>query len=107
MLKRSSRITPAPDASAGSDPTGAQPKLFEANVSAAAEVGSNGKGRDGLLGYLMFLAKEYPVQYAQLLAKAVDFEPPRKVPPKTFRTQEEIEAEMKARGLPIPKNMFS
>lgn len=102
-MKRNTRCS---DAGAGSGRQG-QPSLAEDILNAAEDVGSDGKGRDGRLGYLKFLAEDYPVQFAGLLDKVVDFEPPRKDPPKIFRTQEEVEAEMKRRGLPIPKGMFS
>jgi hypothetical protein len=81
--------------------------LVEAVLKAAEQVGSDGKGRDGLQGYMIFLAKEYLPQYLALLAKVMELEPAQEPPEKVFRTRAEIEAEMKARGLPIPTGMFS
>jgi hypothetical protein len=75
-------------------------------LEAVERVGCDGKGRDGLIGFLQSLAKNHPRQYIALLAKAVDQEPPKEVAPESFRTQAEVEAEMKKRGLPIPKEMF-
>lgn len=81
--------------------------LVDAILKAAERVGSDGKGRDGLQGYMIFLAKEYRKEFLALLAKVMELEPDQEKPKAVFRTREEIEAEMKARGLPIPTGMFS
>lgn len=75
-------------------------------LEAAEQVGSDGRGRDGLVGYLRMLAKNYPRQFIALLGKIVDYEPPRETTT-VLRTREEIEAEMRARGLSVPKESFS
>ena len=82
--------------------------IFKAAFEAAKELGSDGKGRDGVAGYFRSFAKSHPVQFVALLAKVMDIEgPPEEVAPKILRTEKEVEAEMKARGLPVPKEMFS
>jgi putative tryptophan/tyrosine transport system substrate-binding protein len=40
-------------------------------VDAAASYGSDGRGTDGLTGYLTFLASEYPQTFAMLLSKLI------------------------------------
>ena len=40
-------------------------------LDAAAAIGFDGGGRDGLLGYLMFAASTYPKQYLALLSKVM------------------------------------
>lgn len=45
--------------------------LKEAILGAATSTGSDGKGKDGLMGYCAFLAKEEPKAFAQLLGKVL------------------------------------
>ncbi len=45
--------------------------LKEAILMAAETVGSDGKGKDALVGYCVFLAKEEPKSFAQLLGKVL------------------------------------
>lgn len=45
--------------------------LKQGIVDAAAAIGSNGKGKEGLVGYLKMLAKDYPKQYVSLLARVI------------------------------------
>lgn len=52
--------------------------VLEAALAAAEQLGSNGKGRDGLNGCLQLLAKHYPVQNAGLLVAVLDLETPEK-----------------------------
>ena len=80
--------------------------LADQIMKAPARLGSDGRGRGGLVGYLQSLAKNDPRLYAtKLLAPLLDYEPPEEVKPKkkVFRTLQEVEAEMRARGLPIPE----
>lgn len=45
--------------------------LKEAIIKAAETVGSDGKGKDELTGYCVFLAKEEPKAFAALLGKVL------------------------------------
>jgi len=45
--------------------------LKEGIIDAAIAVGEDGKGRDGLLGYLKMLARKHPKYYTQLLARVL------------------------------------
>ena len=45
--------------------------LKEAIIQAAELTGSDKAGRDGLVGYCQFLAKDEPKAFAQLLAKVL------------------------------------
>lgn len=45
--------------------------LKEAILGAATNTGSDGKGKDGLMGYCGFLAKEEPKAFAALLGKVL------------------------------------
>jgi hypothetical protein len=40
-------------------------------LDAAAAIGMDGSGRDGLLGYLKFAASTYPKQYLQVISKVL------------------------------------
>jgi len=40
-------------------------------IDAAAAIGFDGNGRDGILGYLKFAASSYPKQYMALLSKII------------------------------------
>lgn len=48
--------------------------LKEAILLAAERVGSNGKGKDGLLGYLMTLALKERKSFAHLLVKVLPYD---------------------------------
>lgn len=45
--------------------------LKEAILKAAERTGSDGQGKDGLMGYCGFLAKSEPKAFAQLLGKVL------------------------------------
>lgn len=45
--------------------------LKEAILGAATNTGSDGRGKDGLMGYCGFLAKEEPKAFAALLGKVL------------------------------------
>lgn len=45
--------------------------LKEAILGAATQTGSDGKGKDGLLGYCAFLARQEPKAFAGLLGKVL------------------------------------
>jgi len=47
-------------------------------VPSAERLGSDGRGRGGLIGYMMFLGRERPAQFARLLYKVFNAMVPRK-----------------------------
>jgi hypothetical protein len=77
--------------------------LKEAILLAAQQVGDlNERGRDGLVGYLRFLACNYPQAYVSLLGRVLPLQV--RVDGQTevtYRTVVEVEREMASRGFPI------
>jgi hypothetical protein len=81
-------------------------------IEAPARLGSDGKGKDGLVGYLMVLAAEDTRTYGALLRALL----PLQTAPKpddtiTFRSAEELREELIKRGVPasllqLPKPRF-
>jgi hypothetical protein len=48
---------------------------FRTAVLAAADrIGSDGKGKDGMIGYFGYLAERYPAAYCKLVSRFIDFE---------------------------------
>jgi hypothetical protein len=41
-------------------------------LKTAVKLGSDGRGKDGLAGYMEFLARQHPVQFAALLKLALE-----------------------------------
>ncbi|HVX56436.1 MAG TPA: hypothetical protein VHA37_01780 [Candidatus Saccharimonadales bacterium] len=83
--------------------------LKEEIIRAAQDIGENGDGLDELRGYLRVCARHFPKSYMHLLARVLPYQVNATVDHehRVFRTREEIEAEMRRRGLPIPKSMFN
>jgi hypothetical protein len=77
--------------------------LREAALLAAQLTGDPKRGgRDGLVGYLCFAARHYPVAYLSLLGRVLPVQV--RVDAKTevtYRTVAEIDREMASRGFPI------
>jgi hypothetical protein len=76
----------------------------EAVVFAAAEVGEDGLGKGGLVGYLCRIARTEPKSFAALLVRVLadqltgeDNDRPERV----FQTAEEIREELRKRGIII------
>jgi hypothetical protein len=71
------------------------PFLKDAVLEAASHLGFDGKGKDGLVGYLQRLALSYPESFAALLGRVLPLQArasvgvPEKV---TYRTAEEFQA---------------
>jgi hypothetical protein len=76
--------------------------LKEAILEAATLLGQDGKGKDGLVGYLKMLAIKERAVYARLLEKVLPMQ--LHVEDKTVRkyTAEEATRELQARGIPVP-----
>jgi hypothetical protein len=87
-------------------PKGAENKmnreLRELILEAAERLGSDGKGKDGKLGYLMWLGLEVPTSFAVLLRAVLPVHINATVTHKPVMTLNEAVAELKARGLPPP-----
>ncbi|MGH6715508.1 MAG: hypothetical protein ACREDC_04870 [Bradyrhizobium sp.] len=78
--------------------------IAEALLKGAERRGRDGKGHDGLVGYMDFLAEKYPREYLAALVQLIGREPPRKeVDDRPFKSSEEAEAELRRRGLPMPQ----
>lgn len=70
-------------------------------IEAAVKRGSDGKGKDGLVGYLFWLARLEPRSFASLLGRLVPMHIIADEDPNTTMTREEVEAKLLARGLPL------
>jgi hypothetical protein len=75
--------------------------LRQAILIAAAEVGENGKGRDGLVGYLKQIARRDIRTYAMLLARVLplDVRAGSADGDTTYRTAAEVRAELERCGI--------
>jgi hypothetical protein len=82
--------------------------LKEAIPEALERLGSDGQGKDGLVGWLMQVATKEPAAYLRLLDKLL----PHQINGAsvsviaTYGTHEEIIARMKERGLPLPPSLI-
>lgn len=78
-------------------------------IAAAQEIGIDGQGTEKLRGYLKQLATRFPKTYAHLLARVLPYQVNASVDHehRVFRSEEEVEAEMRKRGLPIPRHLFN
>lgn len=76
--------------------------LKDAILQAATLVGQDGKGKDGLVGYLKMLAVKEKSVYARLLEKVLPLQ--LNVTDNTVRTYtvEEAAERLRERGLPVP-----
>jgi hypothetical protein len=83
--------------------------LKEALPEALERLGSDGQGKDGLVGWLMQVATKEPVAYLRLLDKLL----PHQIngaslsvtATAVYSTHEEIVGRMKERGLPVPAGL--
>jgi hypothetical protein len=73
---------------------------LDAIIGAAEELGSDGKGAGGLQGYMKFLGRTDTKTFGMLLRAAIPTQINATVEPQVFRTEAEIVAEMRARGIP-------
>lgn len=88
--------------------TGAVPNrttsaVAEAILSAAEQVGEDGRGENGLVGFLRKVAVTQPKTYAALLGRVLPYQIAEEPPKKVFRTVEEIQEELRRSGLPIDR----
>jgi hypothetical protein len=78
--------------------------LMEAVVNAAIRHGSDGHGKDGLVGYMLLLERTEPRTFNMLTGVAQRWQasrPDQPNKPKPFTTDEEVIAEMRAMGVDV------
>lgn len=77
--------------------------LKDAILLAAGEVGSDGRGAGGIIGYLKRVARQEPKSFVTLLGRVLPYTVTMKLPEGEVpvRTREEVLAELQRRGLPI------
>jgi hypothetical protein len=82
-------------------------KLKEAILEAAEQSGRDGKGKDGAVGYLVWLSRAEPAVFGRMLEKVMPLQV--EVADKTDRTMNAAEAieKLEARGLPVPPALRS
>jgi hypothetical protein len=87
--------------------------LRAAVLLAAERVGRSGRGQDGLVDYLEYVARSQPKLFLPLLLKVLKDElnnrkrtNPDRDPNHRFESIEEIEEEFRARGLPMPTKLI-
>src|SRR6266404_1843607 len=76
--------------------------ISDAILVAAEQVGEDGKGKGGLVGYLKRVAKKDPKAFCSLLGRVLPLQV--QVESKTevrYKSVEEVRAELDARGIPI------
>src|SRR4051794_39940756 len=73
--------------------------IREAILEAAHRLGSDGKGKGSVVGFLMQVGTKKPEVLAALLGRLVPFAVERQPDSSRFRTSEEVAAEMRHRGL--------
>lgn len=83
--------------------------LREVILTGAEKAGSDGEGKDGLVGYLKWLSRAEPASYAMLLGKILPLQlhmtgnNPNDLPNSPPRmTADEIRQELERRGLRMP-----
>lgn len=83
--------------------------LKEAIPQAIENLGADGKGKDGLIGWLMNVAKKEPVAFLRLVDRLLPYQitgaggGPVQM---TYEKKEDIAQRMKERGMPIPKSLM-
>ncbi len=69
--KRDHRFQPGNALATARGPNKITTDLKQGIVGAAAELGEDGRGKNGLQGYLKFLASKYPKQFSSLLGRVI------------------------------------
>ena len=80
--------------------------LKDAILTAASLVGADGKGKDGLVGYLMMLARKEKQVYARLLEKVIPLQIGVKDETPPQYTAEEMVKRLQERRLPVPTGLL-
>lgn len=77
-------------------------------LAATEKSGLDGKGKDGAIGYLVWLSRQEPVAYAALLGRVIPMQIQASVSGNVEHggtvtlTVEQLKERLKARGLPMP-----
>lgn len=79
-------------------------RLKEAILEAAERSGRDGKGKDGAVGYLVWLSRSEPAVFGRMLEKVMPLQLEVKDERKTY-TPEEAKAALEERGLPVPQSL--
>lgn len=79
--------------------------LKDAIIEASVRLGRDGKGKDGTVGYLMWLARIEPAVYGRMLEKILPMQLEVKDTTKKTYTAEEARAALEERGLPVPQSL--
>jgi hypothetical protein len=79
--------------------------LKDAIIEASVRLGRDGKGKDGTVGYLMWLGRNEPAVYGRMLEKILPMQLEVKDTTKKTYTAEEAKAELEERGLPVPQSL--
>jgi hypothetical protein len=80
--------------------------LKEAILKAAELCGSDGRGRDGMVGYLRMLASKERALFSRLLEKVLPMQLDLKDTTKKIYTPDEAAARLQERGLPVPPTLL-
>lgn len=83
----------------------------EATIEAAERLGSDGKGKDGLVGYLIKMAVKRPDNFDTMLLRMIPLTLPNEGDKpggvaQEFRTVEEVRRALKERSLPVPLSLM-
>lgn len=81
-------------------------KLKEAILEAAEKSGRDGKGKDGAVGYLVWLSRAEPAVFGRMLEKVMPLQVEVKEPTTKMSAPEAVQA-LKDRGLPVPPALES
>lgn len=76
-------------------------KLKEAILEAAERSGRDGKGKDGTVGYLVWLSRAEPAVYGRMLEKVMPLQVEMKDTTTKMSAPEAV-AKLRERGLPVP-----
>ena len=82
-------------------------EIKEALLAACEAYGVNGKGEGGLVGYLYRVCDLRPDLVAYTLLKVMQMQKDDPKPKEVYRTPEEFDAALKARGLPTLSQMYA
>lgn len=80
--------------------------LRDAILQAAELVGQDGRGKNGLTGYLMMLAQKEKAVYARLLERVLPMQVRVRDETATYTPAEAV-ARLQERGLPVPPSLLS
>jgi hypothetical protein len=81
-------------------------RLKEAILEAAEKSGSNGRGKGGTVGYLVWLSRAEPAVYGRMLEKIMPMQIDVKDTTNKTLTPEEAAERLRERGLPVPENLL-